>query len=258
MKKTRLLIGISIVALCILGGCSKEDTVSEIVKINKTSLVLAVDQSERLTLSGAQEPEWSSSDESIARVFYGAVTGVSEGEAIITAAVDGKSYRCTVSVIKSDEKEDVIEKSNTSQSQPSENKSSNEPSVTMPSDKGEAETSSQKDESQLTKETAEALTKKWTHDAIDKDYDAMIAEFTEECDKNIADVQVEIDDLIQKMATLSSEESGLSEALYQPRLEELQNEKNRLEKIRSNGIDTYNRRRAEEKENWRDRGLIVN
>ena len=66
--------------------------------ISSKSLKLKAGESAGLTLKGKTEAEWSSSDESVAYVSNGTVTGVSKGSAKITATVGKKKYTCKVTV----------------------------------------------------------------------------------------------------------------------------------------------------------------
>ena len=72
------------------------------ITLSQTSLELKPDEFDRLTAtvepSSAGEVTWSSSDERVATVVSGFVTGVAEGTAIITAAVAGSTATCTVTV----------------------------------------------------------------------------------------------------------------------------------------------------------------
>ena len=70
--------------------------------LSQTSLDLKPDEFARLTAtvepSSAGAVTWSSSDERVATVVSGFVTGVAEGTAIITASVAGSTATCTVTV----------------------------------------------------------------------------------------------------------------------------------------------------------------
>lgn len=72
--------------------------------LNKKSVTLQIKQSYRLKLNGnTQKVSWSSSNESVARVdSKGRVTAYSEGNAVITAKVGNKSFKCKITV-KSEE-----------------------------------------------------------------------------------------------------------------------------------------------------------
>lgn len=68
--------------------------------LNKKSLTLQVKQSYGLKLKGnTQKISWSSSDKSVVRVnSKGRVTAYSEGNAVITAKVGNKSFKCKITV----------------------------------------------------------------------------------------------------------------------------------------------------------------
>ena len=73
------------------------------ISLNKSETSILKDADETLiatvNLEEAGDPEWSSSDETVATVDdEGKITGVKAGEAVITAAVLGKSASCTVTV----------------------------------------------------------------------------------------------------------------------------------------------------------------
>ncbi len=83
----------------------KGDTIAESVTLDKTTLELTVNGSEKLTATVLPEDtsvktvQWSSSDETVAKVAAdGTVTGVKEGTATITAKCGEKSAECTVTV----------------------------------------------------------------------------------------------------------------------------------------------------------------
>ena len=69
-------------------------------RLNKTSLSLTVGSSETLELTTDLEgtPAWSSSNESVATVSEGTVTGVAVGEATITVTLGDSSASCAVEV----------------------------------------------------------------------------------------------------------------------------------------------------------------
>lgn len=81
------------------------------VSLNKTSLEVEVDESLRLTATIApsnatnQNVIWSSEDESVATVYEGAVTGVSEGNTTIKATTEdgGFTASCAVKVYKGED-----------------------------------------------------------------------------------------------------------------------------------------------------------
>ena len=86
----------------------KEDPKVEVsgVSLNLTSASLTIDESIDLTatISPANASDkkvtWSTSDDSVATVSDGKVTGKKEGTATITATAGGKSAACTVTVVK--------------------------------------------------------------------------------------------------------------------------------------------------------------
>lgn len=70
------------------------------ISLNKSSITLVVGKSRYLSVEGtSKKAEWSSKDTSIAEVSQkGKVTAVKSGSTEITATVDGKSYKCDVTV----------------------------------------------------------------------------------------------------------------------------------------------------------------
>lgn len=70
------------------------------VKLNHTNLTLCRYHSCTLKLKGStKKVTWKSSDKNIATVSKkGTVTAVTEGNAVITASVDNKKYKCKVTV----------------------------------------------------------------------------------------------------------------------------------------------------------------
>lgn len=79
---------------------STDDEVS--ISLDQTSASIAIGETLSLTptISGADADDivWASSDETIAAVESGVVTGIAEGTAIITATVDDASAKCLVTV----------------------------------------------------------------------------------------------------------------------------------------------------------------
>ncbi len=104
--KTTFLIALS--AIMFLSVSCDDDTDSNVsvtsVTLNTSSLTIAVDSTS--TLIATIEPDdasistvtWSSSDESVATVDAGTVTGVSEGSATITVATTDGGYTTTCAV----------------------------------------------------------------------------------------------------------------------------------------------------------------
>ena len=91
------------------GSCIAECTITvsvdvESITIDKTSLELAVGETEQLTATVKPDDatdknvSWISSDESIAKVDNGKVTAVNAGKAIIIAKCGGKTAECAVTV----------------------------------------------------------------------------------------------------------------------------------------------------------------
>ena len=91
------------------GSCIAECTVAvsvdvESVTIDKTSLELAVGETEQLTATVKPDDAtdknvtWTSSDESVAKVVDGKVTAVKSGKATIAAKCGGKTAECAVTV----------------------------------------------------------------------------------------------------------------------------------------------------------------
>lgn len=72
------------------------------VSLSKTRLTIRKGQNKKIRLSGAwaKKVKWSSSDEAVARVKGGKVTGRKPGKAVITAKYQGKKYKCRVTVKK--------------------------------------------------------------------------------------------------------------------------------------------------------------
>lgn len=71
------------------------------IKMNKPALELAVGETDRLTATGADVTEWSSSDESVVKVGAdGTLTGVSVGKATVTAKSADSEVSATVYVVE--------------------------------------------------------------------------------------------------------------------------------------------------------------
>lgn len=75
-----------------------------VLTIDKTELKLTVGDTAALTVSGAENGQWSSSDSAVASVDEtGKVSAVAAGTATITASADGASAACVVTVEKKEE-----------------------------------------------------------------------------------------------------------------------------------------------------------
>jgi NAD(P)-dependent dehydrogenase (short-subunit alcohol dehydrogenase family) len=88
-------------------------------------------------------------------------------------------------------------------------------------------------------------------------YDKLISDFTVECDENINEIKLHIDSKKREIERLNNEAPKKGDLIYGEQLAELETQLESFEKIKKDGIDTYNRRRAEDKENWRDRVLEI-
>lgn len=91
------------------GSCIAECTITvsvdvESITLDKTSLELAVGETEQLTATVKPDDAtdknvtWTSSDESVAKVDNGKVTAIKSGKATITAKCCGKTVECAVTV----------------------------------------------------------------------------------------------------------------------------------------------------------------
>lgn len=80
------------------------------VKISKTNATLYVGDSTTLKVSGTSKTvKWTSSKKSVATVSSkGKVTAKKEGSATITAKVNGKSYKCKVTVLSKFSSKDAL------------------------------------------------------------------------------------------------------------------------------------------------------
>ena len=106
-----------------------DDTVvTPTISLNRTVLVLTVGDKDSLKVSGTEDTvEWSSSAPTVASVTSaGEVTALTKGNAVITAAVNGESVTCTVTVKdESDTPDDNTPPPDT----PDDNTSTNKPST---------------------------------------------------------------------------------------------------------------------------------
>lgn len=108
MKKKISLAFLALVCVlcCMLGlvACDPDDVAVEQITLNPSSLKLAVGGQATLKVTvtpkdaANQRISWSSSNPSVATVENGTVFAQSQGEAIITASVGGKSAQCSVIV----------------------------------------------------------------------------------------------------------------------------------------------------------------
>ncbi len=91
------------IALLLVGfSMTTTDAYAAKISMNKTESRIYEDRTVKLALSGVTEGiKWSSRNPEIAKVSKkGKVTGVSEGQTVITAKYNGKKYKCTVTVTK--------------------------------------------------------------------------------------------------------------------------------------------------------------
>lgn len=102
INKNSLRIAIvSLLMLFVASVCLSIRTEAASVKLNYNSFTVAVDEIRTLQLKNADgNIKWTSSDEKIATVEDGKVTGVKEGKATITASYKSKKYKCEVTVKK--------------------------------------------------------------------------------------------------------------------------------------------------------------
>ncbi len=98
--KTQLM---ALCSLMLLFVSCNEETLS--ISLSPTALELAVGDIESLTITGAAagDVSWTSSDETIATVFYGVVTALSPGIVTITATYKEASAQCVIMVTSSSE-----------------------------------------------------------------------------------------------------------------------------------------------------------
>ncbi len=100
MKKFRNIMSICLVLVMILSLVPLQVQAKSTVKLNKTSTTVYVGKTTTLKITGTSKKiTWSSSNKKIATVSSkGKVTAKKKGTATITAKVDGKSYKCKVTV----------------------------------------------------------------------------------------------------------------------------------------------------------------
>ena len=165
----------------------------------------------------------------------------------------GKKYTCRVT-IKAGEKED-IEPPITEPVVPRPEVSSKTESKTEST--AEKEQTSSEDNAQKTQQAADKLLMEGTHKKIDEEYDKLIADFSAECDELIWELELNVESKKREIERLNNEATNKGTLIYGDQLKELEAELSNAKKIKQNGIDTYNRKRAEEKANWRDRVLVV-
>ena len=106
-----------------------DDTVvTPTISLNRTVLVLTVGDKDSLKVSGTEDTvEWSSSAPTVASVTSaGEVTALTKGNAVITAAVNGESVTCTVTV---KDESDTPDNNTTTPDTPDDNTSTNKPST---------------------------------------------------------------------------------------------------------------------------------
>ena len=106
-----------------------DDTVvTPTISLNRTVLVLTVGDKDSLKVSGTEDTvEWSSSAPTVASVTSaGEVTALTKGNAVITAAVNGESATCTVTV---KDESDTPDDNTTTPDTPDDNTSTNKPST---------------------------------------------------------------------------------------------------------------------------------
>ncbi len=239
MKRIFLIITVFIFVLC---GCNSQDTVSTYPAINKTELNLIVGQSEKLIVSNATDVEWISDQPKIARVYYGAVTALSEGTAIITATVDGQKFECAVVVKNENSSTQTQSQTSSVLSQQSSNASQSvTPPVESPtqSEQGSSEqTHSEKVEA--TKETAFKLVERLT----DEKYDKAIADLTKECNEIINGYKKELAEKQDRLETVG--EKTAEGFMLKDSIKILNESITNTEKILKDGIESLERQREEE------------
>lgn len=106
-KKLKLIACIIILALIASAGIViKVNSMGKIdgVKLSKTHATIKVGKTVKIRVTGenadsVQNVKWSSGDKKIAKVNHnGKVTGIAEGKVTIKAKIDGKVYKCKITV----------------------------------------------------------------------------------------------------------------------------------------------------------------
>lgn len=254
MKKISLWL--LVLVMCLFCGCGKEKAPSGKVELNKTEIEITVGQTEKLKLSSEKEVKWSCEDENIVRVLYGAVTGLREGETNVIATSDGKSYKCRVRV-NADETQSKPDADASSTPEEREENSKPQDNSKPPVVSNESVTSSGGDESGDDDAQITEYLKEKIHKKIDEEFDKKIADFTAESDEAIAEVEFELDSMRRERDRLNEEKPDLGSKVYDEKIKEIEKEVENLRKIKAEGIELYNKQRAEEKENWEEYVLIV-
>jgi len=102
LKTLSLLLALALLAAFLPAPTGAED--AAVLKLDKTKETITIGGTLKLTatLTGSKDPiKWTSSDEAVAAVGAdGAVTGVTEGKATITAAAGSLKDSCEVTVVK--------------------------------------------------------------------------------------------------------------------------------------------------------------
>ena len=244
MKKIFIIVTVFVFLLC---GCDVKNTESAYPEINKTHLNLVVGQSDTLSILNATDVEWSSSNPTVARVFYGAVTALKEGATIITATADGQKFECSVVVTLA---ESASETQTTSSSQPqsttssiTSQNSSQANTSTVESTTPSEETSSERTHSEnvaATQQAAFALVERLTNEK----YDKAIADLTKECNKiidgfktDLAEAQTKLEQVVEESA-----EGFMLKDSIKILKESIAN----TEKILKDGVESLERQRTEE------------
>ena len=180
----RVFIAVIAVAF-LLCGCDSQNTESAYPQINKTQLELTVGQSERLIVSNAENIVWSCSNTGVVRVFYGAVTALAEGTAVVTADADGQIFECVVTVRQGETEAQTESAQQSASSLPQ--TSSNTQQVSSVEESSTTETDTQSAESQSTHQQNVEATQSTASELIERiinnKYDEKIAELQAEYDK---------------------------------------------------------------------------
>lgn len=105
MKKISLIFLTLIVAIsCFVVACKNNNVGYNALTFESSNLTLVTGFEEEIKYSyqGQESIIWSSSDNNVATVNNGVVTGVSAGNATVSAEVEGQSVKCDVSVVSFD------------------------------------------------------------------------------------------------------------------------------------------------------------